>query len=101
MAVDVIGKGLTLLEQVGFYTLFLPLILVFTLTYALLSIIKPFGDPSQDVVAKRLYVLISIAFAFFVVWNRQIVNWMLSSLPLYGLTLLAVFSFLLLFLRNV
>jgi len=93
---DIVSGGIELLKEAGFYTLFLPLILVFTLTYAVLCIIKPFGDPTNDPVAKRLYIIISVGFAFFVVWNRQIVNWILTSLPTYGLVLLAAFSFLLL-----
>jgi hypothetical protein len=79
------------LEQMGFYDVALPFLLIFTITFAILQKIKIFGNNS-----KNFNAVIAIVMAFLVVRSEAVVSTMNLFLPKISLISIIVISLLLL-----
>jgi len=78
------------LENMGFYEVLLPFILIFTILFAILQKIKLFGEAS-----KNINVVVAVAIAFFVVRVPSIINIINQFLPKISLVVLVLLMFLL------
>lgn len=79
------------LESIGFYSVALPFLLVFTIIFAMLEKIKLFGKQS-----KRFNLLIALVMAFLVIRVQSLVETMNSFLPQVSFLALIFIMFLLL-----
>jgi len=79
------------LEDIGFYDVALPFLLIFTITFAILQKIKIFGEQS-----KNFNAVIALVMAFLVVRSNAIVEIMNTFLPKISLLSLVIVVTLLL-----
>ena len=79
------------LDDIGFYDVALPFLLIFTIVFAILQKIKIFGDNS-----KNFNAIIALAFAFLVVRQSNIIEVVNLFLPKISLMALIIISVLLL-----
>ncbi|HII14968.1 MAG TPA: hypothetical protein HA362_01535 [Nanoarchaeota archaeon] len=78
------------LEQMGFYQVVLPFMLIFTIMFAILQKIKLFGDKT-----KNINVVIAVIIAFFVVRVPVIITTINEFLPKVSMLVLILLMFLL------
>jgi hypothetical protein len=83
--------ALEYLEDIGFYEVALPFLLIFTLIFAILQKIKIFGDDS-----KKFNVIIAASMAFFVIRSEFIIEVMNNFIPQVSLAALVIVSILIL-----
>ena len=98
MATTLFGGAIEFLQEIGFYDVVLPFLLVFTVFFGVLEKTKIFGTEDKDGLApkKNLNAMVAFVVAFFVISAKEIVNSIQESLPLVALGLLAIISFLML-----
>lgn len=77
------------LQQIGFYDVFLPFLLVFAIVFAVLEKTKIFGERG------RVNLIIALVIALLLVVQRDIVNTINTFLPSVSLILVIVLAFLL------
>ena len=82
---------ITYLEDVGFYEVALPFLLIFTIIFAILQKVKIFGEHS-----KNFNSIVALAMAFFVVRSAPIIEVMNAFLPKISLLALLIIVTLLL-----
>ncbi len=86
------NDALESLEQMGFYEVALPFLLIFTIVFAILQKVKIFGDKG-----KNFNAVIAIVLAFLVVKNQSIVLVLNEFLPKISLISVVIVVALLLF----
>ncbi len=96
MADTLFGNAITFLQDIGFYDVVLPFLLVFTVFFGVLEKTRIFGTEGKDSPKKNLNAMVAFVVAFFVVAAKEIVSSIQESLPLVALGLLAIISFLML-----
>jgi len=79
------------LDAIGFYTVALPFLLIFTIIFALLEKIQIFGEKS-----KRFNLLIALVMAFLVIRVQSLVELMNNFLPQISFLAVVLIVFLLL-----
>ncbi|MBU2590189.1 MAG: hypothetical protein KKA65_00875 [Nanoarchaeota archaeon] len=84
------GVMLRDLENLGFYEVLLPFLLIFTIIFAILQKIKLFGPT-----AKNINIIVAVIIAFFVVRVPSIVGVMTQFLPKVSILVLVLLMFLL------
>ncbi len=85
------GDIIESLEEIGFYDVALPFLLVFTLIFAILQKIKIFGEHG-----KNFNAVVALVFAFLVVRQPAVVEVMNTFLPTVSLMALVIVTTLLL-----
>jgi len=85
-----LGVMLRDLENMGFYEVLLPFLLIFTILFAILQKIKLFGTNS-----KNINIVVAVIIAFFVVRVPSIVGVMTQFLPKVSILVLVLLMFLL------
>ena len=99
MADTVLGGAVDFLQDLGFFDVVLPFLLVFTIVFGILEKTKIFGT---EKVGERVYpkkninAMVAFVVAFFVVAAKEIVASIQESLPMVALSLIAIISFLML-----
>ena len=83
-----LGASISLLENVGFIDVVLPFLLIFAITYGSLKKSKILGDMDS------MYIVISFVIALSVTITATVVGVIKFFLPLFGLVLLIIVSFL-------
>ena len=99
MADTVLGGGIELLQDFGFFDVVLPFLLIFTLVFGILEKTRIFGTEKHgntEVPKKNLNAMIAFVIAFFFITAKEIVTSIQESLPLVALILVAIVSFLML-----
>ncbi len=98
MAGTLFGNAIEFLQEIGFYDVVLPFLLVFTVFFGVLEKTKIFGteDEKGQHPKKNLNAMVAFVVGFFVVAAKEIVTSIQESLPLVALGLLAIISFLML-----
>lgn len=91
MAWDIYQLGWDL-ESFGFYDIILPFILVFLISYGILTKVKLFGKKEN----KPINVTLSLVLAFFAIRTQWIANMMQTLLPRVSMMMLTILMFLLL-----
>lgn len=90
-------NSLIFLEDLGFFDVILPFLLVFTIVFAVLEKTKILGVDEDSKTPKRnLNAIVAFSIALFVVITKQIVVTLRSSLPQVALVLIIIVSLLLL-----
>ncbi len=91
-------NSLDFLDQLGFFNVVLPFLLVFTIVFAILEKTKILGvEADESKQPKRnLNAIVSFSIALFVVITKQVVVTLRSSLPQIALILVIIVSLLLL-----
>tara|TARA_Y100000310_G_C20598340_1_gene771681 strand:- start:322 stop:882 length:561 start_codon:yes stop_codon:yes gene_type:complete len=99
MADTVLGGGIELLQEFGFFDVVLPFLLIFTIVFGILEKTRIFGTEDYNGTAvpkKNLNAMIAFVIAFFFITAAEIVTSIQESLPLVALILIAIISFLML-----
>jgi len=99
MADTVLGGAIELLEDFGFFDVVLPFLLIFTIVFGILEKTKIFGTEEyhgKEVPKKNINAMVAFVIAFFFIAAKEIVNSIKESLPIVGLFLIAIISFLML-----
>jgi hypothetical protein len=90
---------ITLLNNLGFFNVILPFLLVYAVMYGILSKYKILGDPfaegDKGKVARSLISLVSAATGFFIVGSANVVLSLRTLIPYIVLFLLTVFFLIL------
>ena len=84
---DTIGN----LQQMGFYDIVLPFLLVFTISFAVLQKVKIFGDAS-----KKINVIIALVLGFLFLQNQYLIFVLQRFLPNMSIVMVVALMFLLL-----
>tara|TARA_Y100000310_G_C20571100_1_gene758084 strand:- start:352 stop:912 length:561 start_codon:yes stop_codon:yes gene_type:complete len=97
MSDTVFGNAIVLLEDIGFFEVVLPFLLVFTIVFGILEKTKIFGTEHDGKTPKKnLNAMMAFVVAFFVVAAKEVVATIQTSLPFVALVLIAIISFLIL-----
>jgi hypothetical protein len=99
MADTILGGVIVLLEDLGFFDVILPFLLVFTLIFGILEKTKLFGTEKvagHEYSKKNINAMMAFVIAFFVVAAKEIVVSIQEALPIVTLILIAIISFLML-----
>jgi len=98
MSGTLFGNAIEFLQQIGFFDVVLPFLLVFTIFFAILEKTKIFGTEDKEglIPKKNLNAMVAFVVAFFVITAKEIVASIQTSLPIVALVLIAVISFLML-----
>ena len=96
MTTTLFGGAIEFLQEIGFYDVVLPFLLVFTVFFGVLEKTKIFGTEDNGAPKKNLNAMVAFVVGFFVIAAKEIVTSIQESLPLVALGLLAILSFLML-----
>ncbi len=99
MGDTVLGGAVEFLQDLGFFDVVLPFLLVFTIVFGILEKTKVFGTEKvgdKEYPKKNINAMVSFVIAFFVLAAKEIVTSIQESLPMVALSLLAIVSFLML-----
>lgn len=83
------------LEGMGFYEVILPFLLIFTMSYGILTKINLFGKGGAKDVSARINPIISLILAFFFVRNEAFVEIVTKFFPRVSIFIIILFGFLL------
>ncbi len=89
-------NSLNFLDELGFFDVVLPFLLVFTIVFAVLEKTKILGVDDDKKTKKNLNAIVAFSIALFVVITKQVVVTLRSSLPQIALVLIVIVSLLLL-----
>ena len=89
-------NSLNFLDDLGFFDVVLPFLLVFTIVFAVLEKTKILGVDDDKKTKKNLNAIVAFSIALFVVITKQVVVTLRSSLPQIALVLIVIVSLLLL-----
>jgi hypothetical protein len=84
MAINPFESALTLLQEFGFFSVVLPLILIFAVFYGILTKTKVFGESDK---ANSINAIVSFVAAFFVVSSTPVVEALHAIIPSASLLL--------------
>tara|TARA_Y100000310_G_scaffold187010_1_gene187115 strand:- start:3698 stop:4258 length:561 start_codon:yes stop_codon:yes gene_type:complete len=97
MSDTLFGNAIVFLQDMGFFDVVLPFLLVFTIVFGILEKTKIFGTEGKgDQPKKNLNAMTAFVVAFFVLAAKEVVAAIQNSLPLVALVLLAILCFLML-----
>lgn len=85
----------TIMEQYGFLTFLLPFLLIFSIVFLLLEVTALFKRDDEDVIGRRVHILLSMGFALTALGNRVVIAWMSALIPQATIWLLAIFLLIL------
>lgn len=95
--VSPLENSLNFLDDLGFFDVILPFLLVFTIVFAVLEKTKILGTDEDSKHPKRnLNAILAFSIALFVVITKQVVTTIRESLPQVALALVIIISLLLL-----
>ena len=81
------------LQQMGFYDIILPFLLVFSISYAVLQKVRIFGDAQSS---KNVNVIVALVIGFLFLQNQYLVFILQRFLPNVSIIIIAALMFLLL-----
>jgi len=97
MSETLFGNAIVFLQDMGFFDVVLPFLLVFTIVFGILEKTKIFGTEGKDNHPKKnINAMTAFVVAFFVLAAKEVVAAIQNSLPLVALVLLAILCFLML-----
>ena len=89
-------NALGLLQDIGFFSVVLPFLLIFTIVFALLEKTKILGvEKDKETPKRNLNALVAFCIALFVVVTQRVVAAITTSLPQVAFLLVVIISFLL------
>ncbi len=89
-------NALQLLTDIGFFSVVLPFLLIFTIVFALLEKTKILGvEKDKETPKRNLNALVAFSIALFVVVTQRVVAAITNSLPQVAFLLVVIISFLL------
>lgn len=86
---------LTIFEKYSILTFILPFLLIFSLIFLLLEVTGLFKKGEDDVVGKKVHIILSLGFALTALGNKTVVFWMSALIPQATIWLLAIFLLIL------
>ena len=89
-------NSLNFLDELGFFDVVLPFLLVFTIVFAVLEKTKILGQGDDKQPKHNLNAIVAFSIALFVVITKQVVSTIRGALPQIALVLVVIISLMLL-----